>query len=81
MLLLVDHAYLKCLWFQPKTDELLNTVLTEMNVLTLTKNKPPILSPLIKQHPNQKIGPNQSDILKVNITILILCVCVICIYE
>lgn len=41
-----------------------------MNELNLTKNEPPILRPLIKQHPNQKVGPNQSDILKVNITVI-----------
>lgn len=55
-----------------KTDEILKKVLTEMNVLNYTGNEPPILCPLIKQHPNQVVGPNQSDILKVNITVYII---------
>lgn len=40
-------------------------MLFEFNEICLTNNEPPALSPLFKQHPNQKIGPMQSDILKV----------------
>jgi len=36
-----------------------------MNTLNLTNNTSPTLSPLSKEVSKQKIGPKQSDILKV----------------
>ncbi|XP_026808824.1 endoribonuclease Dicer-like isoform X3 [Rhopalosiphum maidis] len=46
-------------------ENILQKVLTEMNTLNLTNNTSPILSPLSKGVSKQKIGPKQSDILKV----------------
>ncbi|XP_022180231.1 endoribonuclease dcr-1 isoform X3 [Myzus persicae] len=46
-------------------EDILKNVLTEMNTLNLTNNVAPTLSPLTKEVSRQKIGPKQSDILKV----------------
>jgi hypothetical protein len=46
-------------------------VITELNILNLTNNEPPALSPLNKELTNQNIGPKQSDILKVNLNVYI----------
>lgn len=52
-------------------EDILKNVLTEMNILNLTNNPSPILSPLSKEVSKQNIGPKQSDILKViNINII-----------
>lgn len=50
-------------------DDILKDVLIELNTLHLTKNKPPKLTPLLE---NKKVGPNQSDILKVKILYIVL---------
>lgn len=50
-------------------DDILKDVLIELNTLHLTKNKPPKLTPLLKCH---KVVPNQSDILKVKIPLIVL---------
>lgn len=39
--------------------------MAKLNELNCTDNEPPVLSPLLKQQSDQKIGPKQSDILKV----------------
>uniref|UniRef100_A0A2H8TDA5 Endoribonuclease Dicer n=1 Tax=Melanaphis sacchari TaxID=742174 RepID=A0A2H8TDA5_9HEMI len=46
-------------------EDILKTVLTEMNTLNLTNNIAPTLSPLSKEVSKQNIEPKQSDILKV----------------
>lgn len=46
-------------------EEILKNVLTEMNILNLSNNSAPTLSPLSKELAKQNMGPKQSDILKV----------------
>jgi len=55
--------------FQEQIDDVQKNVLNEMNPLNLTNNTPPILSTLIKKISKQTIWLEQSDILKVIITI------------
>jgi len=43
-----------------------------MNTLILTKNAPPMLSPLFKKASKQSIALKQSDMLKVIITVLLI---------
>lgn len=49
-------------------DDILKNVLIELNTLHLTKNEPPKLTPLLEY---QKVGLNQSDILKVKIPLIV----------
>lgn len=54
----------KYLLFKIGEEEILNNMFIDLNISNIS---PPVLSPLYFQNINNKIGPKQSDILKVNI--------------